>query len=97
MGPIFKGPLEMMEKAPKENKNIFGQPKHRTLPVCVSLLFENDISGHSHLIKVENYEKLIENIKMRGSDCDFWIFQAFSDKYRKFQSPMFWSTVSRGV
>ena len=25
---------------------------------------------------------------MRGSDCDFWIFQAFSDKYGKFQSPI---------
>ena len=54
-------------------------------------------SGHSHQIKVENHEKLIENIKMRGSDCDFWIFQAFSDKYGKFQSPMFCSSISRGV
>ena len=60
-------------------------------------IFEDEISGHSHLIKVENHEKLIENIEMRGSDCDFWIFQAFSDKYGKFQSPMFWSTISRGV
>ena len=62
-------------------------------------IFEDEISGHSHLIKVENHEKLIENIEMRGSDCDFWIFQAFSDKYdyEKFQSPMFCSTISRGV
>ena len=27
--------------------------------------------------KVENQEKLIENIEMRGSNCEFWIFQAF--------------------
>ena len=46
-------------------------------------IFEDEILGHSHLIKVENHEKLIENIEMRGSDCDFWIFQAFSDKYPK--------------
>ena len=50
-------------------------------------IFEDEILGHSHLIKEENHEKLIENIRMRGSDCDFWIFQAFSDKYGKFQSP----------
>ena len=61
-------------------------------------IIENDILGHSHLIKVDHHEKLIENIiKMRESDCDFWIFQAFSDKYGKFQSPMFCSTISRGV
>ena len=63
--------------------------------MCFSL-FENDISEHSHLIKVENYEKLTENIKMIGSDYDFWIFQAFSDEYGKFQSPMICSTISRG-
>ena len=32
---------------------------------------------------------------MRGRDCDFWIFQDFSDKYGKFQNPMFWSSISR--
>ena len=34
-------------------------------------IFENEISGHSHLIKVENHEKLIENIEMQT------IFHAF--------------------
>ena len=64
--------------------------------MCFSI-FENGISGHSHLLKVENHEKLIENITMmRGSDCEFWIFQAFSDKYGKFQNPMFCSTIPRG-
>ena len=28
-------------------------------------IFEDEISGHSHLIKVENHENLIENIEMR--------------------------------
>ena len=42
--------------------------------------FEDEILGHSQMIKVENHEKFIENIEMRGSDCDFWIFQVFSDK-----------------